>query len=394
MNEDILKKLELVVELMEKSQNTETQEILKSVTEMKDAIAKMNGLSEDDKAKIAKFEEMENQIKKMGEELDKVMKGGNVNPDNSDEFVKFEKDLNAYFKTGEMSEIITKAFNTTVGGVLIPSPRANEIIKETMETSPVLRMAKRYSISDGNSLMIPVKKAGTRNTAAQAEGTAAGSASEVQYDKLELKVGKITDWVNITSEMIDDSDFNVLNEVMETLRENIAHYLSDKVWNGTIGSNNEIEGIYNNTTVTGAALETGGAMTWEHLKNMIYHMPPKMRATSYFIVSTAALSEMRGFKDKNDRPLYIEPLTAGEPGTFMGYKVYEDTYMQDMTDNNYPVFFGNMSKFYAWLDKKGMYMERARHEKEDTWDYILRTRLGGKVRQASYGVLLKKTAGG
>lgn len=394
MNEDILKKLELVVELMEKSQNTETQEILKSVTEMKDAIAKMNGLSEEDKAKIAKFDEMENQIKKMGEELDKVMKGGNVNPDNSDEFAKFEKDLNAYFKTGEMSEIITKAFNTTVGGVLIPKPRANEIIKETMETSPVLRMAKRYSISDGNSLMIPVKKAGTNNAAAQAEGASIGSESTLQYGKLELKVGKITDWVNVTAEMIADSDFNVVNEVMETLRENIAHYLSDKVWNGTVSGEQQIEGIYTNSTVTSAALETGGAMTWEHLKNMIYHMPPKMRATSYFIVSTAALSEMRGFKDKNDRPLYIEPLTAGEPGTFMGYKVYEDTYMKDMTDNNYPVFFGNMSKFYAWLDKKGMYMERARHEKEDTWDYILRTRLGGKVRQASYGVLLKKTAGG
>lgn len=394
MNEDILKKLELVVELMEKSQNTETQEILKSVTEMKDAIAKMNGLSEEDKAKIAKFDEMENQVKKMGEELDKVMKGGDVNSNSVDEFAKFEKDLNAYFKTGEMSEIITKAFNTTAGGVLIPNPRANEIIKETMETSPVLRMAKRYSISDGNSLMIPVKKAGTNNAAAQAEGASIGSESTLQYGKLELKVGKITDWVNVTAEMIADSDFNVVNEVMETLRENIAHYLSDKVWNGTVSGEQQIEGIYTNSTVTGAALETGGPMTWEHLKNMIYKLPPKVRATSYFIVSTAALSEMRGFKDNTGRPLYIEPLTAGEPGIFMGYRVYEDTYMQDMTDNNYPVFFGNMSKFYAWLDKRGMYMERARHEKEDTWDYILRTRLGGKVRQASYGVLLKKTAGG
>lgn len=394
MNEDILKKLELVVELMEKSQNTETQEVMKSVNEIKDAIAKMNGLSEEDKAKIAKFDEMENQIKKMGEELDKVMKGGDVNSNSADEFAKFEKDLNAYFKTGEMSEIITKAFNTTAGGVLIPNPRANEIIKETMETSPVLRMAKRYSISDGNSLMIPVKKAGTNNAAAQAEGASIGSESTLQYGKLELKVGKITDWVNVTAEMIADSDFNVVNEVMETLRENIAHYLSDKVWNGTVSGEQQIEGIYTNSTVTGAALETGGPMTWEHLKNMIYKLPPKVRATSYFIVSTAALSEMRGFKDNTGRPLYIEPLTAGEPGIFMGYRVYEDTYMQDMTDNNYPVFFGNMSKFYAWLDKRGMYMERARHEKEDTWDYILRTRLGGKVRQASYGVLLKKTAGG
>ena len=393
MNEDILKKLELVIDMMSKSQNTETQEVMKSVNEMKDAIAKMNGLSEEDKAKIAKFDEMENQIKKMGEEFDKVMKGGNVNLNSADEFAKFEKDLNAYFKTGEMSEIITKAFNTTAGGVLIPNPRANEIIKETMETSPVLRMAKRYSISDGNSLMIPVKKAGTNNAAAQAEGASIGSESTLQYGKLELKVGKITDWVNVTAEMIADSDFNVVNEVMETLRENIAHYLSDKVWNGTVSGEQQIEGIYTNSTVTGAALETGGPMTWEHLKNMIYKLPPKVRATSYFIVSTAALSEMRGFKDNTGRPLYIEPLTAGEPGIFMGYRVYEDTYMQDMTDNNYPVFFGNMSKFYAWLDKRGMYMERARHEKEDTWDYILRTRLGGKVRQASYGVLLKKTEG-
>lgn len=390
--DELLKKLEGLVNIIEKNQSNEGTDIKKTLETLAEDIKKIGGLSEEDKTKLAKMADMEAEIKKQAQAIDDLMKKGLPVAGEETELKKFEEDLNKYCKTGEETEIIKKAFNTTAGGVLIPSPRANEIIKEAMETSPVLKMAKRYTTS-ANTLMIPVKGSGSKNTAAQAEGASIGSASELAYTKLELKAGKITDWVNVTAEMIDDSDFNVLNEVMETLRENMASYLSDKVWNGVVGSNNEIEGIYQNSAVTSAALETKGAMTWEHLKDMIYKMPPKIRATSSFIVSTAALSEMRGFKDSNGRPLYIDPLTAGEPGVFMGYKVYEDTYMQDMTDDNYPVFFGDMKNFYAWLDRKGMYMERARHEKEDTWDFILRTRLGGKVRQKDYGVLLKKTAG-
>lgn len=393
MNEDILKKLESVIGLMEKSQNTETKEILKSVTEMKDAISKMNGLSEEDKAKIAKFEEMENQIKKMGEELDKVMKAGNVNPENADDFAKFEKDLNDYFKTGNKTELITKAFSTSEGAVLIPSPRANEIIKQIQETSPVLRDAKMYTISQGSTLSIPVKNAGTNNTAKQAEGAARGSESTLSYGELKLEVEKLTTWTTVTSEMIDDSDFNVVAEVMETSREYIADYLSKKVWDGT--TSDKIVGIYQTTDVTSQALETAtqSVVTWVDLDKLIMSLPPSVRAKSSLYVSTSMLTAMRTFKDKQDRPLYTESLVANTPGLYRGYKVYEDVYMNEVADGKYPAFFGDMKKFYAWLNRKGVYMEKDRQAGNDTYDFYTRIRIGGKVRDKHQGKLLKVKAG-
>lgn len=393
--EELLKKLEVLVNTIEKSQSNEAGDIKKSLEGLQEEIKKAGGLSEEDKAKLAKMEELEAEIKKQAQAIDEMMKAGTVTGENTEEeLAKTEKELNAYFKTGEMTETIKKVFNTAGGeaGSLIPKPRQHEIIKSILETSPVLRMAKRYSISkDGNNLVIPVKNTGGKNTAAQQEGAGKGSESTLTYTKLELKVGKITDYTTVTAEMIADSDFNIVSEVMENAKENMASYLSDKVWNGTIGSYNEIEGIYQCSGVTSAALETGTqqVLAWEDLKNMIYKLKPSVRAKSYFIVSTDALSKMRGFKDKNDRPLYIDPLTAGEPGTFMGYKVYEDTYMQTVAGNQYPVFFGDMSKFYAWLDKKGIYLEKERNADNDTTTFYTRMRIGGRVRQKEYGLLLK-----
>ena len=391
MNE-ILSKLETLLNVIEKNQEDKAKnDIAKNFDELKNEILKINNLTEDAKSNIAKIEVLDEQIKKMGEELDKLMKNGTITTNITNDFEKFEKELNSYFKTGEKTELITKSFSTTEGAVLVPKNRAKEIIKEIAETSPVLRDCKVYNISKGNSLEIPVRRSISKNTAAQAEGASRGTESKPVYGKLELKVGKITEYTTITSEMINDSDFNVVNEVMEASREDIATYLSDKVWNGSIGANNEFEGIYQNTTVTSGALETAtkSALSWEDLKNLIYALPPKTRAKSAFYVSTEALSAMRGFKDTTGQPLYVQPLTAGEPGLFMGYKVYEDTYMQDLTDGNYPVFFGSMKDFYCMLIRNDVYMEKERNANEDTYDFYTRLRAGGKVRQTSQGKLLK-----
>lgn len=394
MNEDILKKLELVVELMEKSQNTETQEILKSVTEMKDAIAKMNGLSEEDKAKIAKFDEMENQVKKMGEELDKFMKAGDVNT-NTEDFSRFEKEMNAYLKTGKMSEIIQKAALTTSdgsGGALLPEVRSKEIIKEIIETSPVYANARVYTTST-SSLKIRVKKEGTNNAAAQAEGAAAGTASELSYEFLELKAGKITDKQEVTQEMRDDAEYNVMTEIMQDSGENIAEKVSDLVWNGVGGNgNNEFYGIYKDSTVTGEAFEA--EFNWENLVELPYKLKKKVRASGSYYVSTEALTTMRKFKDANGQPLYVAPLTQGEPGMFNGFPVIEDPYMDEVATGKYPVFFGNMRQFYAILRRKGVYMEPKRDADKDMWVVYTRLREGGKVRQKSQGKLFKVKAGG
>ncbi len=386
--ENLEKKIEELTLAIEKSMNNGNKEdFKKEIANLQEEIKKM-GMSDDDKAKIEKTAELEEQITKMAETIDKLMKG-NVDANNEDNFAKEEKELNIYLKTGEMSETIKKVFNTSAGGALIPKPRQHEIIKQIMETSPVLRMAKRYSISEGSELTIPVKNKGTSQTAKQEEGATRGTARDLNFSTIKLEVEKLTTYTTVTSEMIDDSDFNVVAEVNETAKEDIAEYLSKNVWNGE--TTNKIVGIYKDATVTSGAKETATAkvMTWEDLKNLIYSLPPSVRAKSSFLVSTDALSVMRGFKDANDRPLYVDPLTAGEPGIFMGYKVYEDVYMDAVEGNKYPVFFGNMSKFYAWLDRKGMYMEKDRNAGNDTYDFYTRLRIGGKVRDKEQGKLLK-----
>ena len=312
------------------------------------------------------------------------------------EVKKYLTELDSYIKTGIVGEMIKKSLNTdpSSGGVLLPTNETMEIIKEIMEFSPVVGMAKRYSITKGNSRKIRVKVKGTNNAASQAEGEAAGDKSGSTYKYLTMNVAKITDSQEITQEMIDDSVFGALNEVLEDSRENIAEIVSDRVWNGVISDDQAIEGIYTNATVTGAAQETIAAevVTWEDMMNMIYGMDKNIRKRSSFLVSTDLLSTMRKWKDNNGQPLYVAPLTAGEPGMFGGYKVVEDTTMDDVEAGKHPAFFGDMKKFYAFLDRKGMTVERDRNADKDIWETYLRTRLGGNVRQASQGKLLKVKA--
>lgn len=388
--EELLKKLGLLINTIEKNQEKETKEVLvKQIEELQTEIKKIGTFTEGDKQKLAKFDEMSEKVTKMEKVVDELMKGGVQTPDQTEDFVKFEKELNTYFKTGSKTELISKAFSSTEGAVLIPTPRANEIIKQIKEVSPVLRDAKMYTIANGNSLTIPVKNAGTNNTSKQAEGAGRGTESTLSYGKLELKVDKLTTWVNVTSEMIEDSDFNVVAEVNETSREYIADYLSKKVWDGAASDN--IVGIYQTSDVTSQALETAtqSVVTWEDLDKLIMSLPPSIRAKSSLYVSTSMLTTMRTFKDKQDRPLYTESLVANTPGLYRGYKVYEDVYMNEVADGKYPAFFGDMKKFYAWLNRKGVYMEKDRQAGNDTYDFYTRIRIGGKVRDKNQGKLLK-----
>lgn len=387
--DELLKKLGLLINTIEKNQEKETKEVLvKQIEELQTEIKKIGTFTEGDKQKLAKFDEMSEKVTKMEKVVDELMKGGVQTPDQTEDFVKFEKELNAYFKRGNKTELIEKSFSTTEGAVLIPTPRANEIVKQIKEVSPVLRDAKMYTISNGNSLTIPVKNVGTNNTSKQAEGDSRGSESTLSYGKLEIKVDKLTTWVNVTAEMIEDSDFNVVAEVSETTREYIADYLSKKVWDGSTSDN--IVGIYQDSSVTGEAIETAAAApTWEDLDKLIMSLPPTVRARASLYVSTAMLTAMRTFKDKDDRPLYTESLVNGTPGLYRGYRVYEDVYMNDLTGGKYPAFFGDMKKFYAWVNRKGVYMEKDRQAGNDTYDFYTRIRIGGKVRDKSQGKLLK-----
>lgn len=386
--EELLLKIGALVATMEKSQNSEVGNFLKGLNAIEEEIKKMN--STEHQEKITK---LEGEIEKMAKALDDFMKKGPEIVDNEAEMKKHEAELNSFFKTGEMGEIIKKSFDTTAGGALIPQARAMEIIKEITETSPVMMLAKRYTIggSNGDSLKIPVRLLPSNNAAAQGENRAAGIASELNYSDLVIRAGKITDWVNVSNEMIEDSEFNVLAEVAEVSSENIAELISNNVWRGTLAVNNEIEGIYNNTQATSTALEA--ALTWESLIDMIYSLTAKVRAKSTFIVSTSALAMMRKFKDADGNPLYTTSLIAGEPGMFAGYKVYEDPYMDSVGAGKFPVFFGDMKSFYAWLDRKGMYMEKDRKANTDGWDFYTRIRIGGRVRQFTHGKLLKIPAG-
>lgn len=382
------------------------EDFMKEIGDLKEILTKGTQEIEKKEAGAILTKEAKEELKLMKEEnealkksvtdlegaVDRVIKDGGAKINVDGDLKKHLSDLNAYVKTGVRSEFVkTLSTGDASGGALLPEVRAQEIIKETYETSPVYEEARKYSTS-GDSLKIRVKIKGTNNAASQAQGAAAGDESGSTYDFLELKVGKITDKQSVTQEMIDDAEFDAYSEVYEDSKENISEIISDRVWNGAYATaNNLFEGIYTNTDVTGAAKETAtaGVIAWEDLKDLIYAMPPKTRRKCTFKASTGAVSAMRGFQDANSRPLYVESLVDGQPDKFMGYQVKEDTFMDDVAEGKYPVLFSAGRDFYAVINKKEIYIERDRDADEDEWVIYTRTRQGGRVRQPSQGKLLK-----
>lgn len=224
---------------------------------------------------------------------------------------------------------------------VVPKTIADKIVARIYDISPVVEKATKY-VTKG-TLEIPVY-------GAQTDGTDINVAYASEFTDLEAKIGKFTSielqgylsgaLTKLSNSLINNTDLNLVNFVIERIAYEFARFMEGELLNGTSG---KIAGL--STLEAGQIIETGvaGVVDGDDLIRLKNHVKQAFRKSAIWVMSTATKTAIETLKDENGRYLFTEDLTGEFDGKILGYPCYVSDNMADVEEGVQAIHFGDFS---------------------------------------------------
>ena len=295
----------------------------------------------------AKFDELEGKIKDIdrtikAEERARDLKLNVVDDKKKEELRAEEKEAQEErafenYIRGVVSE--ERASNLTTGdnGAVIPASIANKIIKKVVEICPIYQMATRYNV--GGTLSIPYYDENTTAiTMAYATEFTELESSSGKFKSIELKgflAGALT---KVAKSLVNNSQFDIVNFVINQMAENIAKWIENEFLNGTT---QKIEGVSQCKQVVTAASST--AITADELIDLQETVPDVFQPGCIWIMNKATRTAIRKLKDSDGDYILQKDMTAKWGYRLFGADVYCSDNMPKMAAGKTAIVYGDMS---------------------------------------------------
>lgn len=295
----------------------------------------------------AKFDELEGKIKDIdrtikAEERARDLKLNVVDDKKKEELRAEEKEAQEErafenYIRGVVSE--ERASNLTTGdnGAVIPASIANKIIKKVVEICPIYQMATRYNV--GGTLSIPYYDENTTAiTMAYATEFTELESSSGKFKSIELKgflAGALT---KVAKSLVNNSQFDIVNFVINQMAENIAKWIENELLNGTT---QKIEGVSQCKQVVTAASST--AITADELIDLQETVPDVFQPGCIWIMNKATRTAIRKLKDSDGDYILQKDMTAKWGYRLFGADVYCSDNMPKMAAGKTAIVYGDMS---------------------------------------------------
>jgi len=243
--------------------------------------------------------------------------------------------------------------NGASGGYLAPNDMAMDLLKNVVEISPMRQIA-RVRKTTRASLDIPRRSAEPTGYWVGQGGTVTESESTYALENIPLH--KLSVYSIISTEMLNDSAFDMEAEIMADAAEDLAQTEGAAFIAGTgVG---RPEGITVNTTLTGGARnsEIADDIKADNLIDLAGDL--KTGYNPVYICRRSTLAAIRKMKDGAGQYVWQSGLSAGLPNSINGYPYKEMPDMPAIAASAYPVAFGDFRKGYNILDGVALYVIR------------------------------------
>ena len=298
------------------------------------------------------FDELEEQIKALDGTIQRIKKAkeageteeSNPAPDGKPEGEEAkEKEEERAFENYIRGVVEERAeTNLTAGenGAVIPSSIANKIIKKVADISPIFAKATRYNIK-GN-LSIPYYDEETQSiTVAFASEFTALTSSSGKYTSIELKgylAGALT---KISKSLINNSQFNIVAEVVKSMAEKIAEFIENVLLNGATVGDNKIEGLTGVKQIVEAAADN--KITMDEIIDLKDSVKDVYQRNACFIMHPDTRTYMRKLKDANGRYLLQDDVTSEFGCTLLGKPVFVSDNAPKMESGADAIIYGDLT---------------------------------------------------
>lgn len=295
----------------------------------------------------SRFDELEGKIK----DIDRTIKAEERERDLSLNVVdeKKKEELRAEEKEAQEERafenyirgVVTeeRASNLTSGdnGAVIPSSIANKIIKKVIEICPIYQLATRYNV--GGTLSIPYyDETTTAITMAYATEFTELESNSGKFKSIELKgflAGALT---KVSKSLVNNSQFDIVNFVINQMAENIARWIENELLNGT---DEKIDGLAKSKQVVTAAAVN--AITSDELIDLQETVPDAFQPGCIWIMNKDTRTAIRKLKDSDGDYILQKDMTAKWGYRLFGADVYCSDNMSKMAAGKMAIAYGDMS---------------------------------------------------
>lgn len=340
----------MLKELIEKRE--ELQESMKNL--LNTAKDESRALNEEE---ITKFDEMENELKNINatiereerlsqEENREIKKGEAEKTQEERDYDAFAEFIRANANGTEMRSDVaqmTKGDN----GAVIPTSIVNKIWEKIEEISPLYRMATHYN-AKGN-LQIPKEDTTTDSiTVAYAAEFAELDSHSNKFATIELKGFLYGALTKISKSLLNNSNFNLVNWVINKMAKKAAKFIEGEMLNGTPASGDDpakvlgIAGSYDSTNMK-VTLASKTAITAEELIDIQDKVIDAHQANACWIMSRSTRNKIRKLKDGNGVFLLERDFFKQGEYMLLGKPIHVSENCSDLGTSKNAIFYGDFS---------------------------------------------------
>lgn len=246
------------------------------------------------------------------------------------------------------NEVLTENRDTTgnsftkgANGVIVPTTIANKIIKTAYNMSPILEKATKYN-TKGN-LEIPVygKTEDDEDiTVAYGEDFTELVEKAGAFSSVTLKDYLIGALAKIGNSLVNNTDIDLVNVVINIIAEYVKLFLEGEALNGT---ENKIAGCSEIPATQTVTTEVAGVISYDDLVKTKNKVIQSFRKGSIWVMNQDTQTVLETMKDGNERPMFLPDPTGEFDGMVLGYPVYVSDNMEGIAGGKSPIIFGNFS---------------------------------------------------
>ena len=223
-------------------------------------------------------------------------------------------------------------------GAVIPQTIADKIIKKVYDICPILERSSKYNVK--GTLTIPYY-----NEASPADHITVDYATE--FSALTSHVGKFTSTVSLTGflagalvkvsrSLINNSQFNIVDHVIDLMAEHIARFIEHEL---LIGTENKVAGLSALTNAVTA--QSASAITADEVVKLHDAIKDRYQSNAIWIMSPATRTALRLLKDEMGRYLLQDDISAPFGTSLLGKPVYVSDNMPEIAHSASVIYYGD-----------------------------------------------------
>lgn len=243
-----------------------------------------------------------------------------------------------------------RANNLDLGnnGAVVPQTIANKIIEKVKEICPIYSLSEIYNVK--GDLVIPYygENSGEDITCAYATEFTDLTSTAGKFTSINLSSYLAGALTKISKSLINKSDFDLTNFVINKMSAAIAEFIEKELLNG-MGANS-CQGILTGATNI-VESSAGGKITADDLIDLQESVIDNYQKNAVFIMNRSTRKAIRKLKDGDGNYLLNRDFNAAWGYTLLGKPVYTSDNMPEVEAGEKAIIYGDMAGLSVKLTK-------------------------------------------